>query len=119
MAFRSFELLNLIKDFGENLTLSKITTAGAYNPATGAVDNSQVTNYAILAYLYDYNSGVIGGNDEVIRGTRKCVISASGLAALPDFDDLIIGSNGTVKIISVTSIFSGGTAMGYICNVAE
>ena len=119
MSFRSFDLLNLIKDYGESLTLRKVTTGGTYNPATGAVDGSATTDYTVTAYLYNYNVGVPAGNDEVVRGTRKCVISVLGLAAIPDFDDLIIGSGDTVKIISVMSIFSAGTAVGYICNVGE
>jgi len=119
MSFRSFDLLNLVRDFGESLTLRKVTTAGAYNPATGAVDNSATTDYTVTAYLYDYNVGVLAGNDEVVRGRRKCVISALGLAAVPDFDDLIIGSGDTVKITSVISIFSNGSAVGYICDVGE
>ena len=119
MSFRPFDLLNLVRDFGESLTLRKVTTDGAYNPATGAVDGSATTDYTITAYLYNYNVGVPAGDSEVVRGTRKCVISALGLAAIPDFDDLIVGSGDTVKIISVMSIFSAGTAVGYICSVGE
>ena len=119
MSFRSFDLLNLIRDFGETLTLRKVTTAGTYNPATGTVDSSVTTDYSVQGYLYNYNVGVIGGNDEVVRGSRKCIISALDLAAIPDFDDLIIGSGDAVKIISVMSLFSAGTAIGYICDVEE
>ena len=111
MSFRSFDLLNLVRDFGETLTLRKVTTAGTYNPATGTVDSSVTTDYSVKGYLYNYNV--------VVRGTRKCVISALDLAAIPDFDDLIIGSGDTVKITSVMSLFSAGTAIGYICDVGE
>ena len=119
MSFRSFDLLNLVRDFGETLTLRKVTTAGTYNPATGTVDSSATTDYSVTAYLYNYNVGISGGNDDVVRGTRKCVISALGLTVVPDFDDLIVGSNDTVKITSVVSLFSAGTAIGYICDVGE
>jgi hypothetical protein len=119
MSFRSFDLLNLVRDFGETLTLRKVTTAGTYNPATGAVDSSATTDYSVQGYLYNYNVGVIGGNDEVVRGSRKCIISALDLAAIPDFDDLIIGSGDAVKVISIVSLFSAGTAIGYICDVEE
>jgi hypothetical protein len=30
MSFRPFDLLNLVKDFGESLTLRKVTTDGAF-----------------------------------------------------------------------------------------
>ena len=119
MSFRSFDLLNLVRDFGETLTLRKVTTAGTYNPATGAVDSSATTDYSVQGYLYNYNVGVIGGNDEVVRGSRKCIISALDLAAIPDFDDLIIGSGDAVKVISIVSLFSAGTAIGYICDAEE
>lgn len=119
MSFRSFDLLNLVRDFGETLTLRKVTTAGTYNPATGTVDSSATTDYSVQGYLYNYNVGVIGGNDEVVRGSRKCIISALDLAAIPDFDDLIIGSGDAVKVISIVSLFSAGTAIGYICDVEE
>lgn len=119
MSFRSFDLLALVKDFGESLTLRKVTTSGTYNPATGAVNNSATTDYTITAYLYNYSIGVPSGNDEVVRGTRKCVISALGLGVVPDFDDLILGSGDAVKITSVVSIFSSGIPMGYVCDVGE
>jgi hypothetical protein len=80
---------------------------------------SVTTDYSVQGYLYNYNVGVIGGNDEVVRGSRKCIISALDLAAVPDFDDLIVGSGDAVKIISVMSLFSAGTAIGYICDVEE
>ena len=119
MSFRSFDLLNLVRDFGETLTLRKVTTAGTYNPATGTVDSSVTTDYSVTAYLYNYSTGVIGGNDGVVRGTRKCVISALGLTVVPDFDDLIVGSGDAVKITSVISLFSAGTGIGYMCDVGE
>ena len=119
MSFRSFDLLNLVRDFGETLTLRKVTSAGTYNPATGTVDSSTTTDYSVQGYLYNYNVGVAAGNDEVVRGTRKCVISALDLDAVPDFDDLIVGSGDAVKITSVMSLFSAGTAIGYVCTVEE
>tara|TARA_R110000772_G_scaffold7145_9_gene24508 strand:- start:1785 stop:2144 length:360 start_codon:yes stop_codon:yes gene_type:complete len=119
MSFRPFDLLNLVKDFGETLTLQKVTSAGAYNPATGTVDGLITTDYSVIGYFYDYNLGVSSGTDEVVRGTRKCVISPLGLTVLPDFDDFIVGNGDKVKVISVMSIFSAGTAVGYICDVRE
>ena len=119
MSFRSFDLLNLVRDFGEDLTLRKVTTGGSYNPATGQVDGSATTDYTFLGYMYNYDTGISGNMDTVVRGARKCVIPALGLAVEPDFDDLIVGSGDAVKIISVMSLFSAGTAIGYVCTVEE
>jgi len=119
MSFRSFDLLNLVRDFGEDLTLRKVTTGGSYNPATGQVDNSATTDYTFLGYMYNYDTGISGNMDTVVRGARKCVIPALGLAVEPDFDDLIVGNGDNVKIISLVKIFSNGSPVCYLCDVRE
>lgn len=119
MSFRSFDLLNLVRDFGEPLTLRKVSTSGAYNPATGEVDGSTTTDYTFTGYMYNYNTGISGNMDMVVRGVRKCVIPALDLDVEPDHDDLIVGNNDNVKIISVVTIFSAGTPMCYLCDVRE
>ena len=57
--------------------------------------------------------------DEVIRGSRKCVIPYLGVGIDPFPDDLIIGNGDTVKVTRAVSIFSNGIAMCYICDVQE
>lgn len=115
MSFRSFDLLNLVRDFGEGLTLRKVTTSGSYNPATGQVDSSATTDYSVTGYFYNYETLNV---DQIRKGTRKCVISAlSGLQ--PDEDDKLVGSGDTVVITSVTTIYSNGSAICYICHVEE
>ena len=95
MSFRSFDLLNLVRDFGETLTLRKVTTAGTYNPATGAIDNSATTDYNVTGYLYNYNAGalvsllnlknpVVLSNCSRLRVEAGFVIAASPVA--PMFD---------------------------------
>ena len=73
MSFRSFDLYNLVRDFGESLTLRKVTTDGSYNPATGAVDGSASTDYSLTGYFYNYETLNV---DQIRKGTRKCVLSA-------------------------------------------
>lgn len=119
MSFRSFDLLNLVRDFGEDLTLRKVTTGGTYNPATGEIDGSATTDYEFTGYMYNYDTGISGNMDTIVRGVRKCVIPALGLAVEPDSDDLVVGNNDNVKIISVVTIFSAGTPMCYLCDVRE
>ena len=38
MSFRSYDLFNLVRDYGQPLTLNKVTTGGSYNPVTGSID---------------------------------------------------------------------------------
>lgn len=116
MSFRSYDLLNLVRDFGETLTLKKVTAAGAYNPATGDVDGSATTDYAFTGYFYNYDTLNV---DQVKKGTRKCVIPALGFSVEPDEKDIIVGNGDGVAIVSVTTIFSDGAAVCYLCHVEE
>ena len=119
MSFRSFDLYNLVQDFGETVTLRKVTTEGTYNPTTGTVDSEATTDYPATAYMYNYDEGIIFNVDQIRRGTRKCVISAVGLEVEPDDDDEILGNGDKVKIVSVRTIFSDGNKICYICDVRE
>lgn len=116
MSFRSFDLLNLVRDFGEALTFRKITTDGTYDPATGSVAGSSTTDTAFTGYMYNYASL---NPSEVIRGTRKCVIPSLGFSPEPEPDDLILGNGDTVKISRVVTIWSNGYAVCYLCDVEE
>jgi len=115
MSFRSLDLLNLVRDFGEDLTLRKVTTGGTYNPATGEIDGLATTDYTVTGYFYNYETLDV---DQIRKGTRKCVISALD-GHIPDEDDQLIGNGDTVVITGVTTIFSGGGAVCYICHVEE
>lgn len=119
MSFRSYDLLKLVEDHGQEATLRKVTAAGTYNPATGTVDNSSTTDYSIKCYFYNYENGLMINQEEIRRGTRKCLIAAKGLTVVPDDEDQIVGFNDTVDILSVVSIFSGTEALCYICDVRE
>ena len=115
MSFRSFDLYNLLQDFGQNVTLRKVTTDGSYNPATGSVSGSATTDYTVRGYFYNYDNMSV---DQVVKGRRKCLISALD-GVEPDTQDIILGNGDTVNIISVTTIFSGPSAICYICHVEE
>jgi len=118
MSFRSYDLLNLVRDHGETLTLRKVTTAGAYNPATGSVDGSATTDYEFQGYFFNFSSGLPTG-DEIRRGSRRCVIPSLGLAVEPDDEDILIGQGDAVSIVKVSTIFSGNYPVCYICEVRE
>lgn len=116
MSFRSYDLLHLVRDFGESLTLSKVTSDGTYNPATGEVDGSATTDYAFTGYFYNYETLNV---DQIKKGTRKCVIPAHNFAVEPDEKDIISGNGDDAVIVSVTTIFSDGVAVCYLCHVEE
>lgn len=116
MSFRSYDLLKLVRDYGEPLTLRKLTTAGTYDPTNGSVSGSDTTDYTFTGYYYNYETTT---RDQVLKGSRKCVIPALGFPAQPDEDDLIVGNGDTTTIVSVTTIFSNGAAVCYLCHVEE
>ena len=116
MSFRSYDLLHLVRDFGESLTLSKVTSDGTYNPATGEVDGSATTDYTFTGYFYNYETLNV---DQIKKGTRKCVIPALNFAVEPDEKDIISGNGDDAVIVSVTTIFSNGSAVCYLCHVEE
>ena len=117
--FRSGDLYRLVNDHGQSLTLRKVTTEGAYDPATGSRSGDATTDYLILGYFYNYSLGLTGNNDEIVRGQRKLLIAAQGLSITPDDEDLILGNGDTVKVTSVTTLFSGGVALCHMCSVQE
>jgi hypothetical protein len=119
MSFRSYDLLKLVQDFGEEITLRKVTTSGNYNPATGQVDGSATTDYVTTGYFYNYDTGISGNFDSIVRGVRKCVIPALGFTVEPDTEDTIVGNGDNVEIISVVTVFSNGTPVCYLCDVRE
>jgi hypothetical protein len=116
MSFRSYDLLKLVQNFGETLTLRKLTTSGTYNPANGSVSGSATTDYDFTGYFYSYDTLT---NDQILKGSRKCIIPALGFAVEPDEEDLIVGNGDTATIVSVTTIFSNGVAVCYLCHVEE
>ena len=116
MSFRSYDIYRLVKDYGEPLTLTKKTATGSYNPATSSVDGSATTDYSVLGYFYNYE---VVNYDQVRRGARKCAISALNVSAEPEEGDYISGNGDQVTISSVTTIFSDGMVICYICHTEE
>jgi hypothetical protein len=118
MSFRSFDLLNLVRDFGSDVILRKTSTAGTYNPATGAVDGAATTDYTVSSYFFNFSVGLPIG-DEVRRGSSRCIIPALGLAVVPDDEDTVIGLGNTYEIVSVQTFYSDGLAICYVCEVRD
>lgn len=115
MSFRSYDLLKLTQDFGEPLTLRTFAT-GTYQPSSGTVTGQNATNISFIGYMYNYTN--LNPN-EVVRGTRKCIIPALGLGVIPEPDDEILGNADKVKVKAVSTVFSNGVAVCYMCEVGE
>jgi hypothetical protein len=118
MSFRSFDLLNLVRDFGSDVILRKTSTTGTYNPATGEVDGAATTDYTVSSYFFNFSVGIPLG-DEVRRGSSRCIIPALGLAVVPDDEDTVIGLGNTYEIVSVQTFYSDGVAICYVCEVRD
>ena len=118
MSFSARDLLKLVQDFGETLTLRKVTTDGTYNPATGTLSGSATTDYSFTGYFYNLAEGTSDLN-QTRKGRRACVIPAKGLSVVPDDQDQILGNGDTVNITTVRTIFSNGQPVCYLCEVYE
>lgn len=108
-------LAKLINKHGKSLTLTKETTSGTYDPATGTVSGDVDTDYPIKGYFYTNKVGTLG---EVAYGTRMVVISGAE-AVVPTQGDYLSGSGDDVRIGAVRSISSGDTVIVYLCEVEE
>ena len=116
MYFRSSDFLRLVRDFGETVTLKKVSTTGTYDPATGAISGSATTDYSLTGYVYNATSQPI---DQVVENSRRCVLPALGLAVVPDDGDTIVRGSKTFAIVHVVTIYSNGTAICYICHLED
>ena len=120
-ALMSKSLLALVNRYGTSVTLTKNSYA-AYDPATGSVGTNTSVNYTVKAYFAEYDLSEMG-NDSIVMGDRKALlpsVDTSGVALPePDADDIIVGQGDTVKIVSVSKIYSGDSLACYICQVRE
>lgn len=66
----------LLKSFGQSMTITR-DVAGAYNPETGAISNTQQT-YTDFGVVLPYSEGVSSVPDSLIQaGDRKVFIQLS------------------------------------------
>lgn len=110
------DILRLIKDRGESLTLVK-TTTGAYDPATSGATES-TANHTIQVAVVGYKSNLIDGSI-IQRGDRKAIIAASGLNVTPAIGDKITGLGDAVRIIDKRTVRDNGQNVAFVCQVRE
>jgi hypothetical protein len=118
MSFNATDLLKLVQDFGETLTLRKVTTDGIYDAATGTLSGSETTDYSFTGYFYNLAEGT-SDLTQTRKGRRACVIPTKGLSVVPDDQDQILRTGETVDIMTVKTILSNGQAVCYLCEVME
>lgn len=118
MSFNASDVLRLVQDFGEPLTLRKVTKTGSYDTSSGTVSGSETLDYSFTGYFYNLAEGT-SDLTQTRKGRRACVIPAKGLTATPDDQDQILGNGDTVNITTVRTIFSGGQAVCYLCEVFD
>jgi hypothetical protein len=118
MSLSPSDLLFLVKDFGEQLTLRKVTKTGSYDTSSGSVSGSETKDYPFTGYFYNLAEGVFDSN-QTRKGSRACVIPAKGLSVVPDDEDQIKGYDETVNIVAVKTIRSKGQPVCYLCEISE
>jgi len=118
MSFNASDVLRLVQDFGEPLTLRKVTKTGSYDTSSGTVSGSETLDYSFTGYFYSLAEGTFDLN-KTRKGSRVCVIAAKGLSVTPDDEDQILGYGDPVNIQTVRTIRSGGQPVCYLCEVFE
>ncbi len=112
----------MINRHGQGLTLRHKSTAGAYDPTTGAITGSATEDITIVGYFFNYDLEEINGTS-VVLGDRKLLVYAKDSEGYnieePLVGDKIIGQGDTVGIVSVRKILSGSTIKCYILQVRE
>ena len=91
MSFRSFDLLNLVRDFGEDLTLRKVTTSGFdkevklineamtflnHNVTTNAVKLTRVNSCSVISGSITWKLHVV---EELISHQMGMIIKGTKL----------------------------------------
>lgn len=103
----------LIADFGQELTVTKVTTDGTYDPSTGTVTGSATRNYRFTGYFYSDTEGPTSVA-KTTKTVRNLAVSAVDLGFVPEDGDSISGYG---EISSVRTIDSRGNPVVYLCEV--
>jgi hypothetical protein len=116
------DVVALLREHGYDLTFRRPGNGGSYNPATGAISGGSNADETARVVFLNYTSRDIDGT-LVQRGDRKAVIAAThngtALSKTPQIDDELRGEGDAVRILSVQTIKSGATILGYICQARE
>ena len=97
----------LLTEFGQAVTI-RHRTAGAYDPATGAVAVT-TTDETGRGVLRDYKTRHIDGT-MILRGDKYVLLSPVGITA-PDTDDRIVIGGVDYAVVSIETEAPAGTAL--------
>jgi len=99
----------LITDFGQQVTLRRVTHAKDGSEPWKTTDTT--TDYTVYAVMEDFTSYEIDGT-VIVRGDKRFLIAAKDLAIDIQPDDIIIMSTRVQwRVINSTSLDPGGTQL--------
>ena len=104
-------VLQLMRDFGSDLTLSR-AGAATYDPSAGTVSNGTPTTLSARGVFIEYHQDNIDGT-LVKRGDRKLLLAAEGATGTPAVDDVVSG----MKVVDVRTIAPNGVPIAWTCQV--
>jgi hypothetical protein len=113
MYFNARDILCLIKDFGQTLTITKATTAGTYDTTTGSVTGLATKNYSFTGYFYGLSEATTDPL-KTLRESKLLAIPAHNLGFTPEEGDLVVGY-GDLK--SIRTVDSNGSPVVYLCEI--
>lgn len=94
---------------GQAMTL-QTSSSGTYNPETGAA--VVPGSVPCIGAVFEYPSREIDGT-QIVSGDQKIILSAEGLAAVPDEGDTILVQGVPLAIIRVQRIAPAGVVVVY------
>ena len=95
---------------GAPLTLTR-STAGAYSPATSSAAVT-LTTFTVTGAVFDFPAVNAPGSD-ILRGDKKILISAAGLAVPPQPSDYLTINGAQHSIINVKTLAPAGVPVLY------
>ena len=118
--FDSFSLNQLLKDFGRNVTLRKLSE-GPYNPTTGTVTRTP-TDYIVRAYFYndvpqqtEFSSITFGSKRVVMSST----LANGDPTPQPEVQDQILSIGDTTVVTKVSPIYSQSRVICFLLHTDE
>jgi hypothetical protein len=114
---------SLLAQFGQTVTLSKITP-GTYDPVTGGTTGgttaTQTASAALLDYTLQESGAKFADGSQVRVGDKKALIEAEGLAWAPDESTTLIDAAGVIwQIEKLRTLAPSGVAVLYTANATR
>jgi hypothetical protein len=105
-----------IVDKGMAMTLSR-AAAGTYDVLTSSAAVT-TTNYPCTGAVFDFPTREINGT-QILQGDKKVLLSAQGLAVVPQMSDALIIDGLQHAIVNVKALAPAGTVVLYTLQVRK